>query len=367
MFHFGDIMKIDGHKVPIVDVITGGSPCQDLSVAGKRAGLAGERSGLFMEQMRIVKEMRDESRSQLIAKYGENFDRTKISPRYLVWENVCFTADTIIDCEDGQKKIIDVKVGDKVKTHLGRYMPVVETYIHEDKEVITIHHFGQGESFTCTPNHPIYGCRVDADGNYGEPEYIPAGELNSKCRIAQFMGNKIVYTAIKSIEFTYKKDTVYNLSVLEDNTYVANGVICHNCGAYSSGTPSGADFRAVLEEIARVVVSEVPSIPIPEQGWPLAGCIEGVGDEGMPFSICWRTHNAQYWGKTVIDNSGRVVKPGTPQRRRRIALVADFGGKSAPEILFEPESMSGYLKSSQEEREGASSSTGEGFDESGEE
>ena len=51
MKHFGDITKINGYEVPIVDIITGGSPCQDLSVAGKRAGLDGERSGLFMEQI----------------------------------------------------------------------------------------------------------------------------------------------------------------------------------------------------------------------------------------------------------------------------------------------------------------------------
>ena len=58
MKHLGDITKIDGAKAPAVEVVIGGSPCQDLSVAGKRAGLAGERSGLFMEQIRIIKEMR---------------------------------------------------------------------------------------------------------------------------------------------------------------------------------------------------------------------------------------------------------------------------------------------------------------------
>ena len=58
MKHLGDITKINGAEIEPVDVITGGSPCQDLSVAGKRAGLAGERSGLFMEQIRVIKEMR---------------------------------------------------------------------------------------------------------------------------------------------------------------------------------------------------------------------------------------------------------------------------------------------------------------------
>jgi DNA (cytosine-5)-methyltransferase 1 len=55
----GDITKLNGAELEPVDIATGGSPCQDMSVAGKRAGLAGKRSGLFMEQIRIVREMRD--------------------------------------------------------------------------------------------------------------------------------------------------------------------------------------------------------------------------------------------------------------------------------------------------------------------
>lgn len=81
MLHVGDITKLDGAQLPPVDVICGGSPCQDLSVAGQRAGLAGARSGLFMEQTRITKEMRkaDEQR---------NVPAHLVRPRYLVWENV---------------------------------------------------------------------------------------------------------------------------------------------------------------------------------------------------------------------------------------------------------------------------------------
>ncbi len=81
MVHVGDITKLDGAKLPPVDVICGGSPCQDLSVAGQRRGLAGERSGLFMEQVRIVKEMRD-------ADEQRNVPAHLVRPRYLVWENV---------------------------------------------------------------------------------------------------------------------------------------------------------------------------------------------------------------------------------------------------------------------------------------
>jgi hypothetical protein len=81
MKHLGDITKIDGAKIPVVDCIVGGSPCQDLSVAGKREGLDGERSGLFMEQIRVVKEMREHDRST--GRTGEF-----IRPRWMVWENV---------------------------------------------------------------------------------------------------------------------------------------------------------------------------------------------------------------------------------------------------------------------------------------
>ena len=175
MKHLGDITKISGYDVPIVDIVTGGSPCQDLSVAGKRAGLQGERSGLFMEQMRIIKEMRDYDR------LFNGRSGVDVRPRMLVWENVL--------------------------------------------------------------------------------------------------------------------------------------------GAFSSGTPKGADYQAVLQEVVRIVVKEAPAVPIPAKGWPTAGCLSGVGDDGTPFSVAWRVHDAQFWG--------------VAQRRRRIALVGDFGGQSAPEILFE--------------------------------
>ena len=74
MIHLGDITKIHGDKVEPVDCITFGSPCQDLSIAGRRAGLAGERSGLFMEAVRIIKEMRSSTNG--------------LYPTFAIWENV---------------------------------------------------------------------------------------------------------------------------------------------------------------------------------------------------------------------------------------------------------------------------------------
>lgn len=182
MKHLGDICKINGAEIEPVDCITGGSPCQDLSIAGKRAGLAGERSGLFMEQVRIVKEMRERDRRN-----GRAGDMVR--PRFLVWENVP--------------------------------------------------------------------------------------------------------------------------------------------GAFSSN--EGGDFQAVLEEIIHIAEPTV-SVPRFEGKWTKAGAIDGDG-----WSIAWRTHDAQYWG--------------VPQRRRRISVVADFGGQSAGEILFERKSVSGHLAESGAARE----------------
>ena len=81
MYHVGDITKLDGHTLAPVECITGGSPCQDLSIAGKREGLAGERSGLFMEMIRVIREMREED-----IKNGRTNEY--IRPRFVIWENV---------------------------------------------------------------------------------------------------------------------------------------------------------------------------------------------------------------------------------------------------------------------------------------
>lgn len=74
MIHLGDITKIHGDEIEPVDCITFGSPCQDLSIAGRRADLAGERSGLFMEAVRIIKEMRSSTNG--------------LYPTFAIWENV---------------------------------------------------------------------------------------------------------------------------------------------------------------------------------------------------------------------------------------------------------------------------------------
>jgi DNA (cytosine-5)-methyltransferase 1 len=107
-------------------------------------------------------------------------------------------------------------------------------------------------------------------------------------------------------------------------------------GAFSSN--GGEDFRAVLEELVRVEQPDASIPRPPKRGrWSKAGAISGDG-----WSLAWRQLDAQYWGKTIYDSrTGSVLRMGTPQRRKRIALVADFGGQRAGEILFERTSVPG--------------------------
>lgn len=98
----------------------------------------------------------------------------------------------------------------------------------------------------------------------------------------------------------------------------------HNVpGAFSSGERKGEDFRIVLEEIVRIKCDTV-HVPGPHPwAWQPAGRIL-LGDD---FSLCWRCLDAQYWG--------------VPQRRKRIFLIADFGGRSIDKVLFDAEGLFG--------------------------
>ena len=176
MVHLGDITKLDGGKLPPVDIICGGSPCQDVSLAGARKGLAGERSGLFFEQIRIISEMREADKRR---------GRTGIAvrPRIAVWENVP--------------------------------------------------------------------------------------------------------------------------------------------GSYSSGSPRGSDFKAVLEAFLHIEEPHLHVVEPPGGRWEYAGAV--LGERSC---VAWVTWNAKHFG--------------VPQERRRIFLVADFGGCRSLQILFIPKSLPGY-------------------------
>lgn len=98
----GDVSKVDGSKIKPVDIIVFGSPCQDLSIAGKRAGITGERSGLFMEAVRIIKEMREATNG----KY----------PEMCIWENVpgSFSSNKGEDFRVVLEELCKIKASDTV-------------------------------------------------------------------------------------------------------------------------------------------------------------------------------------------------------------------------------------------------------------
>lgn len=110
-------------------------------------------------------------------------------------------------------------------------------------------------------------------------------------------------------------------------------------GAFTSN--KGKDFQAVLQETISIA-DETANVPLPPKAkWSTAGCI--MGDT---YSIAWRVLDAQYWG--------------VPQRRKRIYLVADFGGNTAPQILFEREGLSRDFKESREAWQSTAGITGTG-------
>ena len=117
--HYGDVSKMNGADVEPVDIITFGSPCQDMSIAGKRAGLDGSRSNLFYEAIRIVKEMR-------CANDGKY-------PRYIVWENVpgAFSSNKGADFQSVLEEVCSVK-GYEIHTPRPEKWPAAGEIVADD-------------------------------------------------------------------------------------------------------------------------------------------------------------------------------------------------------------------------------------------
>ena len=119
MKHYGDVSRMDGGKIEPVDIITFGSPCQDMSIAGRREGLDGSRSSLFYEAVRIVKEMR----CATDGKY----------PRYIVWENVpgAFSSNKGADFQSVLEEICSVK-GYEIHTARPERWPAAGEIVADD-------------------------------------------------------------------------------------------------------------------------------------------------------------------------------------------------------------------------------------------
>lgn len=119
MKHYGDVSRMDGGKIEPVDIITFGSPCQDMSIAGRREGLDGSRSSLFYEAVRIVKEMRCATDGRY--------------PRYIVWENVpgAFSSNKCADFQSVLEEICSVK-GYEIHTPRPEKWPAAGEIVADD-------------------------------------------------------------------------------------------------------------------------------------------------------------------------------------------------------------------------------------------
>lgn len=139
--------------------------------------------------------------------------------------------------------------------------------------------------------------------------------FGSPCQGLSMAGKRLGFGDNRSVLFLDAARIIKEMRIATNGMYPTFAVWENVPGAFSSN--GGEDFRAVLEELASVEQPDA-SIPRPPKGgrWNKAGAIAGNG-----WSLAWRQLDAQYWG--------------VPQRRKRIALVADFGGQRAAEILFE--------------------------------
>ena len=155
------------------------------------------------------------------------------------------------------------------------------------------------------------------------PENTPPVDcvtFGSPCQDLSMAGKREGLAGARSGLFMDAVRVIKNMQLYSFGAYPKFAVWENVPGAFSSN--KGEDFRAVLEELARIKEPEV-SVPGPENGkWAKAGFIAGNG-----WSVAWRTIDAQFWG--------------VPQRRRRIAVVLDLGGEHAGEILFERTGVSG--------------------------
>ena len=141
-----------------------------------------------------------------------------VHPAVLLLDEACFTGDTLILTERGQVPIKDVLVGDRVLTHKGNWKRVLAVLDHGVRDTVTLsgeRHF----SVECTSNHHFWA-KVSLDA---EPEWIPARDMVGKFWLTKDGVSIEVVSATPS-----GQKTVYDLTVEDDSSYVANNIVAHN-------------------------------------------------------------------------------------------------------------------------------------------
>lgn len=179
---------------------------------------------------------------------------------------------------------------------------------------------------TRLPGVTHLGDVTQLDGAAVEP--VDVVTFGSPCQDLSVAGRRGGLAGERSGLFFHAVRIIKEMREASHGRYPRYGIWENVPGAFSSN--KGADFAAVLTSLVQVVDPTAPRVPVPAGGWPYAGCLVGGG-----FSLAWRVLDAQYFGLA--------------QRRRRIYLVCDFAGQSAPEILFDPEGLPGNLGPGSEE------------------
>ena len=156
--------------------------------------------------------------------------------------------------------------------------------------------------------------------NGGEIEPVDIITFGSPCTDMSIAGKRAGLEGKQSCLFYEALRIIKEMRCATNGKYPRFIVWENDTGAFSSS--GGRDFQSVLTEIVRIKEPKAPEVPMPEKSWPAADVLMGDG-----FSLAYRVFDAQGWG--------------VPQRRRRIYLVADFGGGCAPKILFDTESLFG--------------------------
>lgn len=184
--------------------------------------------------------------------------------------------------------------------------------------------------------------------NGGEIEPVDVITFGSPCQNMSVAGKREGLNGSESGLFYQAIRIIKEMRESTNGEYPKFAVWENVPGALSSGNPKGDDFRCVLEEFCKIK-DETVSVPRPKDGkWLHDGEIVGDG-----FSLAWRILDAQYWGLSYYDGeTNALFKVGTPQRRKRIYLVADFADERAGEILFERKGVRGNPSESGETREG---------------
>jgi hypothetical protein len=294
--------------------------------------------------------------------YGTNFEPQDITQwdkdvevDLIVHGSPCFVKGTKILTDQGYKNIEDIKIGDSVLTHKNRFRAVTDVGHNENKPIIKLKAQGIYDTYV-TENHPYYVRTVHRVWNNNKRSYDrvfsePYWKEVKKLTKQDFIGanisaiesnlyelnkvkkqnksyidldNNIVWYPIKQIEKTDRVETVYNMTVDEDNSYTANNAIVHNCTNFSlAGKQEGGDegtgtASSLMWETLRIITKLKPRYVI----WENVASVTSKMHKHNFYKYIEIMNTLGYTNAYKILNSKDF---GVPQDRKRLFVVSILG------------------------------------------